>query len=689
MPLVAAKCPICGAGIQVPSEREKIFCTECGKQIIPSAAIAFYNAVFGKADTAPAKTAAKPPQKPLGAYIRPLLEANAPTKLKSPASLQAVAQFEQQHGPLPASYREFLLAANGGDLCALGPEFYGIGPGKKETLDRKNASGKHSNRDIYKIPDSLYIVGNRNWYNYMICVDRNTQEAVAWSRGEKRVTHRWDSLSAYLKEEFRCRTKRNEHVHPALEQWIEYENHVSAMPPAYEAAIARFEQEHGIRFPAHYRELLLFANGIDFPHAYFYGVSPVAHRSLAEDYSPGGRYDSMDDSLYIVGSTSYGDRFCIDTKTGEIIQWDHERGEESNRWATIFECIDDEYDSYEANREDYDDDEDEEEDDEDDEEEEAGPITAASTTSTKSLAEFIQQLKDANIPIYLNPPANPETIERIYQQEPVRDRYGRIKPPPQRFPDYYRDFLLLSNGGSFFMPGPEFWHAGGKEESWSLGRMNQNGDERLPLSMYLIGSSGWGWAVYLDLDSEKIVHWDFEKKQVHCSWDSLVAFLEDELQIYMKCRPYINPTLRQLIETMPHMTLEPPADEQAITQFEQKKGVNLPAYYRELLKFSNGFYWLYQCYSLKEMSGKLPAKARTKYQIPDSLFIVGEDENKYVEHPTFIFLESRSSTLCIDLDSGEFVQWDNKAKKDTFRWANVFDYIDYYIEYTKKREEWL
>ncbi len=42
MPFEAAKCPSCGAAIQVPSETEETFCGYCGNRIITKAAISYY-----------------------------------------------------------------------------------------------------------------------------------------------------------------------------------------------------------------------------------------------------------------------------------------------------------------------------------------------------------------------------------------------------------------------------------------------------------------------------------------------------------------------------------------------------------------------------------------------------------------------------------------------------------------------
>jgi len=57
MTLEAAKCPSCGANIQIPTAQEKTFCAYCGSQIITSAAIAYAKVeISGKVqlDTDPA-----------------------------------------------------------------------------------------------------------------------------------------------------------------------------------------------------------------------------------------------------------------------------------------------------------------------------------------------------------------------------------------------------------------------------------------------------------------------------------------------------------------------------------------------------------------------------------------------------------------------------------------------------------
>lgn len=41
MSLVAAKCPSCGASIQIPEGQDRCFCAYCGSQILTQAAIAF------------------------------------------------------------------------------------------------------------------------------------------------------------------------------------------------------------------------------------------------------------------------------------------------------------------------------------------------------------------------------------------------------------------------------------------------------------------------------------------------------------------------------------------------------------------------------------------------------------------------------------------------------------------------
>lgn len=47
MPLEMAKCPACGAEIQVPDDREDAFCAYCGTQIKAKAAVAYHRASMG------------------------------------------------------------------------------------------------------------------------------------------------------------------------------------------------------------------------------------------------------------------------------------------------------------------------------------------------------------------------------------------------------------------------------------------------------------------------------------------------------------------------------------------------------------------------------------------------------------------------------------------------------------------
>jgi len=120
-------------------------------------------------------------------------------------------------------------------------------------------------------------------------------------------------------------------------------------PPAAKQAIKQFEQQQGGAFPAYYREFLLFGNG---GHLFgpsgpdFYGIDANdKHYSVTRANAKSAR-DGMPDEYYVIGATSFGDLFCIDFGKKEVIQWDHETRKVSNRWPTVFECIEYEFDMY-------------------------------------------------------------------------------------------------------------------------------------------------------------------------------------------------------------------------------------------------------------------------------------------------------------------------------------------------------
>ena len=371
MPLKAAKCPICGAGIQVPSEREKIFCTECGKQIIPSAAIAFYNAVFGKADTAPAETAAKPPQKPLGAYIQKLKDAGIPMRLNSPATLDNIAQFDQekkvnttdvipQPKPLPPAVREFLQYANGGQFFIPETELFGIGPKENRALAFWQLELANTKRyDLWN--PSIYIIG-RTGSGEALHVDLDSHKLICYDREKEKVTYSWDSIVDFLEEELQEYLKRKDFVHPSIQRLVDIQYRYGTYSPADEQSISKWEQKYGILLPAHYRNLLRFADGfwlrgIYSPKADFFGLDELGKKKYVNKQI---KYE-IPGNMYIVGEaespfvwseggqiwySGYGDgrvSLCIDINTQELVQWINKKKCETRRWASVFDYIDDEY----------------------------------------------------------------------------------------------------------------------------------------------------------------------------------------------------------------------------------------------------------------------------------------------------------------------------------------------------------
>jgi len=154
-------------------------------------------------------------------------------------------------------------------------------------------------------------------------------------------------------------------MHPSFQKLIDAKAPMELKPPASPKAISQFERAQGIELPEHYWEFLQFGNGGHFfgpsgPN--FYGIDRNdQYYSLEKENA--AKASDFPSAWYIVGATSWGDRFCIDFATNEVIQWDHETREESDRWASIFECVDYMFSIYTDNQEDeYDEDEKAEED---------------------------------------------------------------------------------------------------------------------------------------------------------------------------------------------------------------------------------------------------------------------------------------------------------------------------------------
>ena len=141
-------------------------------------------------------------------------------------------------------------------------------------------------------------------------------------------------------------------MHSTLQRLVDANVPMELNPPATPEAIAQFEQEQGIQFPEYYREFLLFANGGMLYSEDFFGIdSESEHFSLVKKNYSGEdttRYFcKIPDSLYIVGCTGYGNPLCIDLKSQEFVNWEHETSEEWYRLTSLFDYIDQTIDGYE------------------------------------------------------------------------------------------------------------------------------------------------------------------------------------------------------------------------------------------------------------------------------------------------------------------------------------------------------
>ena len=116
-----------------------------------------------------------------------------------------------------------------------------------------------------------------------------------------------------------------------------------------ESEIAGYEKEEGITIPTEYREWLMFSDGgeIFVPGTRLYGVGTSVKTTLATMNTQKERnLFTMDSSLLIVGTLNFGDLLCLDLRSGEVVQWDHEDDEEYLRWGNFFNYLDEEITSY-------------------------------------------------------------------------------------------------------------------------------------------------------------------------------------------------------------------------------------------------------------------------------------------------------------------------------------------------------
>jgi len=144
-------------------------------------------------------------------------------------------------------------------------------------------------------------------------------------------------------------------MHPVLQKLIDEKAPLDLNPPATLEAIAQFEQQQGVTLPDYYKEFLQFGNG---GHLFgpagpdFYGVDRNSEYYSLEKANSFGARMNLPNTFYVIGATSYGDRYCIDMNNNELVQWNHETNKESRRWATVFELFERELNSYIEDKED-------------------------------------------------------------------------------------------------------------------------------------------------------------------------------------------------------------------------------------------------------------------------------------------------------------------------------------------------
>jgi len=307
---------------------------------------------------------------------------------------------------------------------------------------------------------------------------------------------------------------------------------------------------------------------------------------------------------------------------------------------------------------------------------------------------IMQKIIDAKVPMNLNPPAMPQAIAQFDESKKVRTYISFVQPKP--LPDDYKAFLQYANGGTLFTVGravgralgPKFYGIGSPHDSWSLAKLNSERYDNRNNSLYLVGYASWHDDICVDMESGKYVTWNGNTEKVVRSWDSLQDYLEEELQIYLKRKDHISPTIQRFLAIDYNMGGDPPADEQAIAKFEQKRGVVIPPSYREMLLFANGSWFAEfngpepEFYGLKELGSKGSPANRAKYNLPDSLFLIGATTKGYATDEF-----GSPSLLCIDLNTQELVQWQRKQKNEFKRWPSIDAYLDEAYEYYIKMKK--
>ena len=118
------------------------------------------------------------------------------------------------------------------------------------------------------------------------------------------------------------------------------------------------------------------------------------------------------------------------------------------------------------------------------------------------------------------------------------------------------------------------------------------------------------------------------------------------------------------------MDFQPGATVQDLAAFENQNAIRIPKEYKNWLMFSNGGEILVpgsQFYSIDNSDDDSlifhnSDDYRHKFSLPSSLYIVGRT--------------NFGDLLCLDIMSGEFVQWDHETDEEFLRWKSMYEYVN-------------
>ena len=120
-------------------------------------------------------------------------------EMNEPLSCDEVGQFEKANKiKLPVSYVELLCCFDGGELFIPGTTIYGLSHGRTGYLLKE--INRRENRQLFRIPNSMLIIGKLN-YGDWLCIDLNyPNEIVQWDHENDSEFCRWEDLESWLRD---------------------------------------------------------------------------------------------------------------------------------------------------------------------------------------------------------------------------------------------------------------------------------------------------------------------------------------------------------------------------------------------------------------------------------------------------------------------------------------------------------